>query len=463
MKDPMDSQAMAWNRRQFLGSGAGLLAWSWLQSAGASTTLSPHFPARAKHIIWLFMSGGPSQVDTWDPKPELDRLQGKDVPDSIASRVPKIKRAGLVNLMASPFTFDHFGQSGIPCSDLHPHTARHVDDICLLRSMTHRNPVHGPGECVALTGSGLGNRPSIGAWVTYGLGRATSNLPAFLAMNVHTTGMQYPQAAGWGASFLPPEAQGVVVDPSRGIEHAVPPSSFPPGKRRLQLDALKSLNEQHAATRPAFPEWQARIQSYEDAFRLQTAGPELFDLSRESPSLRASYGMDAKETAPMARCCLLARRMVERGVRFVQIRCGGWDAHGNLLGNHRQMAGRTDLPVAAMLTDLKQRGLLDETLVIWGGEFGRTPTMEGRANGRDHSPAAYTMWLAGGGAQGGRIIGETDPIGYTVTRDPIRPEDFHATLLASLGLDQHRVVHRHHGRDEIPTNLGGDVVSGVFS
>lgn len=454
------------SRRHFLASGlgAGSLAFQSLlagEKVGGGSGGS-HFAPQAKSVIFLFMSGGPSQVDTFDPKPMLAKLAGKDVPESLAKNVPKIKRAGLKNLMASPWKFHQYGESGIPVSDLLPHTAKHVDDMCIVRSMQHRNPVHGPGECVALTGTGAGDRPSIGAWSLYGLGSETENLPAFITMNLHTDGMQFPQGAGWGPGFLPPRFQGTVVDPQKGIRDVVMPKGVDDARRRQQLGAIEFFNRRHLQKLGQHEELEARIRSYEMAFRLQTAAPELFDLEGESTATKEMYGLETSPMMQSGRGCLLARRMVERGVRFVQLRIGGWDAHGNIKGNHERMCSITDQPISALLTDLKQRGLLDSTLVVWAGEFGRTPTMEGRANGRDHSPAGYSVWFAGGGVKGGQIIGQTDPIGYVTVERPVSPHDFHATILHALGMDANRLTYQHHGRDEVPTVFGGEAVTEVF-
>ncbi len=452
-----------YTRRRMLGTGLGAGSFALQSLFSTEGIASPHLAPTAKRVIFLFMSGGPSQVDTFDPKPELARLQGKDVPDSLAKHVPKIKRAGLKNLLASPWEFSQHGQSGIPVSSLLPHTAKLVDDLCVVRSMAHRNPVHGPGECVAFTGTAAGDRPSIGSWSIYGLGSETENLPAFITMNLHSDGMQFPQAAGWGAGFLPPKYQGTVVDPTKGIQNVTMPKGTDNSRRRSQLSAIDFLNRRHLGKLGHHPELDARIQSYEMAFRLQTAAPELFEISGESKATRQLYGLDEKITESVGRGCVLARRMVERGVRFVQLRVGGWDAHGNIKANHEKMAARTDKPIAALLTDLKQRGLLDSTLVVWGGEFGRTPTMEGLGGGRDHSPAGYTVWFAGGGAKGGTIIGETDPIGYVAIDRPVSPHDFHATILHALGLKADSLTWNHHGRDEVPTVFGGNAVTEIFS
>ncbi len=454
------------DRRTFLqhsGFGAGAMALQSLLRAEDGHGTLTHFTPTADRVIFLFMSGGPSQVDTFDPKPDLQRFSGEDVPESIAQTVPQIKRAGLKNLMASPWSFQRYGESGLEVSELLPETARHVDDLCVIRSMQHRNPVHGPGECVAFTGTGAGNRPSIGAWSLYGLGSANQSLPAFITMNVHTDGMQYPQAAGWGAGFLPSRFQGTEVDPRVGVRHVAMPQNTRHEDRRSQLELIEWLNRRHLASVGEHSELEARIRSYETAFRMQAAAPELFDLSDETQATRDLYGLDTAPTKVAGRTCLLARRMVQRGVRFVQARIGGWDAHGNIRANHTRMAGISDRPIAALLSDLKQQGLFESTLVVWGGEFGRTPTMEGRGNGRDHSPAGYSVWLAGGGVKGGQVIGQTDSLGYVATHRPVSPHDFHATILHALGLDANRLTYRHHGREEVPTVFGGSAVKEVFS
>jgi hypothetical protein len=443
--------------------GAGTIALQSLLQAEEKKVPRTHFSPTASRVIFLFMSGGPSQVDTFDPKPALQRQSGQDVPESIAREVPQISRAGLKNLLASPWTFQRYGESGIEVSELLPATARHVDDLCVIRSMQHRNPVHGPGECVATTGTAAGDRPSIGAWSLYGLGSANENLPAFITMNVHTDGMQFPQAAGWGPGFLPSRFQGTVVDPNKGVRHVKMPADIRREDRRKQLDLIEWFNRRHLESVGPHSELEARLSSYETAFRMQVSAPELFDLASETKATRELYGMDTPPTEIVGRTCLLARRMVERGVRFVQVRIGGWDAHSKIKANHSRMAKITDRPIAALLGDLKQHGLLDSTLVVWGGEFGRTPTMEGRGNGRDHSPAGYTVWMAGGGVKGGQVIGQTDPLGYVAIDRPVSPHDFHATILHALGLDANRLTYLHHGREEVPTVFGGAAIGEVFS
>lgn len=450
-------------RQWFQTSGAGLggLAFQHLLHA-ESDGLQTHHPATARSIIFLFMSGGPSQVDSFDPKPELDRLAGKDVPESIAKQVPRIQRAGLKNLMASPWSFSRHGESGMEISELFPETSTQADKLCVIRSMQHRNPVHGPGECVALTGTASGDRPSIGAWSLYGLGSANENLPAFIGMNLLNDGMQFPQAAGWGTGFLPARFQGTIVDPQQGIRHVELPSGVTTAERKRQLELIEWFNLRHRDQVQGSSELDARLRSYRSAFLMQTAAPKLFDLGQETAATTASYGIDEGKTDTVGRACLLARRMVERNVRFVQIRVGGWDAHGNIKGNHERMAQATDQPIAGLLKDLEARGLLKTTLVVWAGEFGRTPTMEGRAKGRDHSPAGYSVWMAGGGIQGGKVIGSTDPLGYVAIDRPVSPHDFHATLLHAVGLDANRLSYNHHGREEVPTVFGGQAIREAF-
>ena len=455
------------DRRSMLagcGFGAGSLAFQTLSRADDANDghRSEHFPATARNVIVLFMAGGPSQVDTFDPKPDLARYHGYDVPEFIARNVPKIKRAGLKNLMASPWQFKQYGQSGIPVSDLMPHVARQVDDLCVIRSVNHRNPVHGPGECVALTGTGVGDRPSIGAWSIYGLGSVNKNLPAFVAMNLKTAGMQYPQVAGWGTGFLPSRFQGTVVDPVKGVRDIRMPAGVTNPQRRKELDLLDWFNRRHLDRIKHHSELEARIRSYELAFRMQASVPELFDVAGETEQTKTLYGLNRSASAEVGRGCLLARRMVERGVRFVQIRVGGWDAHGHIKRNHESMCDATDQPIAALLADLKRRGLLGETLVVWAGEFGRTPTMEGRGMGRDHSPAGYTVWFAGGGVRGGKIIGQTDPLGYVAVERPVSPMDLHATMLHAIGIDADRLVYNHHGLRETPTIFGGEAIHEAF-
>jgi len=420
----------------------------------------PSFHGKAKNVILLFMGGGPSQVDTWDPKPELAKLNGQDVPESIARGVPRIARSPLKNLFAAPYQFIPRGKSGILVSELFPETGKLVDDICVLRSCRHGSPIHAPAEYLATTGSQVGDRPSLGSWLYYGLGSENRNLPGFLVL---LTGENFGSAPAWSAGFLPARFQGTVVKPE-GIPNLAMPAGFTPENRQTQLDLIAQLNQHHLERHAGNSELEARIRSYELAFRMQTAAPEAFDLSKETAETKKLYGIDMKESAEYGTHCLLARRFVERGVRFIQLRCGGWDAHGDLKKNHDPQAKKVDRPIAGLLTDLKRRGLLEQTLVIWGGEFGRTPTAEnkGPSPGRDHSPSGYSMWLAGGGVKGGQVIGATDPVGYAAVERPIHPNDLHATILHALGIDQHKLYYLHNNRQELVTVNGGQVVKEVF-
>ncbi len=446
----------------------------------------PHIRATARSVIFIFQGGGPSQVDTLDPKPLLQQLHGKDVPESIGKHIPKIARSPLNNLLASPWKFRQYGESGIPVSELHPELGQCVDDLCVIRSCQHDSPIHAPAEFIATTGTQVGDRPSLGAWLTYGLGSENSDLPGFVVFKTGET--VRPPAIGTG--FLPAQFQGVLVDSQKGIPNLTLPDGFTRADREAQLRLLDNLNREHLAksraesreTRvkangPAVPldsrlsaldpydsQLEARIKSYELAFRMQVSAPAIFDLSQETAQTRALYGLDQKETAEYGRICLLTRRLVERGVRFIQIRSGGWDSHSDIETEHGKKCRAIDKPIAALLMDLERRGLLDETLVVCGGEFGRTPTSQRGASkpGRDHSPSGYTTWLAGGGVRGGQIIGKTDEVGYSAIERPVHPNDLHATILHALGLDQHDLTYEHHNRWEMVTVNGGHVVHEVF-
>ncbi len=458
------------SRRDILaraGMGFGLLALADLlqrdrllaaESNPNGLNLRP--AGKARSVIFLFMGGGPSQVDTFDPKPLLQRLNGRNVPDSIGRDVPRIARAPLTNLYASPYRFIPQGQSGIPVADIFPEMGRWVDEMCVLRSCRHDSPIHAPAEYLATTGTQIGDRPSLGSWIHYGLGSENENLPGFIVMKAGETG----RPPAWSAGFLPARFQATVVEPA-GIPNVALPRGVTAAQRQTQLDLINGLNRHHLERLAESSELEARIRSYELAFRMQTAAPEAFDLAQETQETKRLYGLDDRDAAEFGTLCLLTRRFVERGVRFVQLRSGGWDAHGNLAGNHTPQAKKTDRPIAGLLCDLKRRGLLEQTLVIWGGEFGRTPTAEnpGPTPGRNHSPSGYSMWLAGGGIRGGRVIGATDPVGYAAIERPIHPNDLHATILHAFGVNQYRLVYRHHNRNEMLTVNGGEVVEEVFA
>lgn len=453
-------------RTSALGFGSialsSLLAEDGLLAAGSQPAASEgtHFPPTARRVVFIFLGGGPGHVDTFDPKPELARLHGQSVPDEIARHVPRIARAPLDNLLASPWKFQPRGQSGIEVSELFPCLGELVDEMCVVRSCRHDSPIHAPAEFLTMTGSLLGERPSLGAWLTYGLGSESRDLPGYVVFKTGETVRPPALAAG----FLPARFQGTLVDVAEGVPHARLPEGVAPAQRRAQLDFLSQANQLHARRHAERSELDARIESYELGFRMQAAAPEAFDLSRETAATHRLYGVGDEATDEYARIFLTARRLLERGVRFVQVRSGGWDAHSDLLGNHQKKCLATDRPIAALLADLKRRGLLDDTLVVWGGEFGRTPTAQSGAAkpGRDHSPSGYSMWLAGGGVRGGQVIGATDAVGYAAIHRPVHPHDLHATILHALGLDQHRLYFERHGRRELVTVNGGQVIGEVF-
>jgi hypothetical protein len=425
----------------------------------------PHFPPKAKSVIFLYMVGAPSHIDTFDPKPALEKYDGQLLPPSYGTVISEFTK-GDTPLLKSPWKFNKYGQCGREVSTLYPHIAEHVDDICFVRSFYTDSTVHAPAMYQVNTGRILMGYPSMGSWITYGLGSESENLPAYVVM---------PQPEGtpeggtpcWGAGFLPAVYQGTVFRSGPNpILNLHPPAGVTPERQRKTLEYLQSMNEMDALDGDS--EMAARITSYELAFRMQSHAPEAVDLSKETPATRTLYGLDQSRTSEFGTRCLLARRLVERGVRFVQIYSGGgpvsmqWDAHSNLVANHEKMCGMTDLPIAGLLTDLKQRGLLDSTLVIWGAEFGRLPMSQG-GNGRDHNPHGFTMWFAGGGVTPGTSIGETDELGLRGSGDRYPMRDFHATILQLLGLDQNRLWFLHNGRNEKLTDFGGNVIKGVIA
>lgn len=448
-------------------NGFGALALqSMLARAGTLNPMAPkqpHFPGKAKSVIFLFMVGAPGQMDTFDPKPEIDKRHGERLPESFGKPVSQFTN-GTEPLLRTPWTFKRHGQSGMWVSSLMPHIQDCVDDICFVRSFYTDSVVHAPAMYHVHTGRILMGYPSMGSWVTYGLGAETDNLPAYVVM---------PQPEGtpeggtpcWSSAFLPAVHQGTVLrgGPSP-IMHLKSPG--PLDRQRRTVDLLQKMNELDTA--PLDSEMAARISAYELAFKMQSAAPEAVDLSKESEATKKLYGLDRKQTSEFGTRLLLARRLVERGVRFIQIYSGGgpvsiqWDAHKDLKENHEKMAGMTDQPIAALLKDLKSRGLLDSTLVIWGSEFGRLPTSQS-GNGRDHNPHGFTMWFAGGGVKGGQAIGETDDFGLYGVGDRYSMRDFHATILHALGLDQHQLWYLHNGRHEKLTDFGGNVIKKVFA
>ena len=448
------------------GLGLGWMAASSMlaaESAGAKRgAVGRQDPRPVGSVILLFMAGGPSHVDTFDPKPELMRLDGQQTPQSISERfeLSATMGNGTRTLMASPFSFRRYGESGLPVSNLFPWTAQHADRLCVIRSMQHETVIHVPGEYVMTTGSITGDRPSLGAWSVYGLGSENQNLPGFIVLG---GGPRPTYASG----FLPARYQGTQIpNAGTGLADLKFPRGMSLSKRRQQLDLIRQLN--HRLTQrlgPQDSQLDARLRSYELAFGMQMSAPEAFDLSGETRACQRLYGVDQAATAEIGRRCLLARRLVERGVRFIQVRVEGWDSHADLLGGHTTAAAKCDQPIFGLLTDLGRRGLLDSTLVVWGGEFGRTPGVEGKRDkgGRDHSPGGFTVWMAGSGIKGGQVIGATDEVGYTAVENVVRPCDLHATMLHALGVDQRAIGFEHHGRREIPTFNGGRIVREAFA
>src|SRR5262245_23272700 len=416
----------------------------------------PHFEPTAKRVIFLFMSGGPSHVDTFDPKPELTRLHGQPLPASFG---PVKTRRGVDKnkLLASKRTFQKYGKSGIEVSDWFPNIAECVDDICLLRGCYGDSVTHPESVYLMNTGSILMGRPSLGAWVSYGLGTENRNMPAFVVLP-DPGGWPKGGSPAWGGGYLPAAYQGTLVKGGQSpVEHLANPPGISAEQQRKTLDFIAESNKDHLAARGEDSELAARIAAYELAYRMQAHAPEVVDLSKETEETKKLYGLDRKDTAEFGARCLLARRMLERGVRFVQLYSGdtnGWDGHSDLEGNHGKLALASDKPIAGLLADLKRRGLLKDTLVIWGGEFGRTPMTEGK-DGRDHNPHGFTMWLAGGGVKGGQVIGATDPIGLRAAEDKSHVHDIHATILYLIGLRHLRLTFRHNGRNERLTDNGG--------
>lgn len=459
-------------RRELLqrsGMGFGSLALASLlndQQGSADDSQVPHLPARAKRIIFLFMKGGPSQVDSFDYKPQLQKSDHKAFP----YEKPRVQFAPTGELLASPWKFRRYGESGIAVSELFPHVAQCVDDLCIINSMHGSNPAHG-GACLKIhTGSDTFVRPSMGAWVSYGLGTENQNLPGFITI---CPTLAHGGTKNWGSAFLPANHSGTPLGvASQSSELArvnyIHNAHLEREAQRLQLDLTQSLNREFLDTVGANSALEARIQSFELAFRMQSEMPEALDLSAESQATQSLYGIDQETTADFGRQCLMARRFAERGVRFIQVTHSNsevqWDQHGNLRKGHEQNSAEVDKPIAGLLCDLKSRGLLQDTLVLWGGEFGRTPTCQGKGHdGRDHNPEGFTMWLAGGGVRGGIQYGATDEYGYYAAQDKVHVHDLHATLLHLLGLDHLRLTYRHAGRDFRLTDVAGRVVDGIIA
>jgi hypothetical protein len=471
------------SRREFLrraGSGFGLLALAGLLDhegllAGerAVNPLAPraaHFPARAKSVIWLFMNGGPSHVDTWDYKPALAKSDGQELKGFDKYTGFFADQVG--PLMKSPFEFKRHGQCGAWVSDLFPHMAKHVDKMAFLYSCWTDSNNHSPALFKINTGFTRMGFPCLGSWVTYGLGSESQNLPAFVVM-YDTLGRGIPKghSLNWGAGFLPGIFQGTAFKPQGDpIENLDRPGDMTSQQQRAQLDLLARLNRRNLEQHPGESELAARIESFELAYRMQMAAPEALDIDKEPELVKRLYGLDNPKCTHFAKQCLIARRMVERGVRFVQIYSGGmenqlsWDGHIDIAGNHSGFALETDQPIAGLLADLETRGLLDSTLIIWGGEFGRLPLAQKSAKpGRDHNPHAFTVWLAGAGVKGGTLYGETDEIGFKAAVDRVSVNDLHATILHLMGLDHKRLTYRYNGRDFRLTDVAGNVIKAVLA
>jgi hypothetical protein len=462
------------SRRDFLmnaGGGLGAIALtSMLSAEGLLADVAdplkpkqPHFKPTAKSVIFLFMEGGPSQIDLFDPKPALEKLAGQPMPPSYG-KVMTAMGTGNNTLMPARRKWKQYGQSGMWVSDWYPEIANHVDEMTMFRACWADGLNHVGSVCQMNTCSILAGRPALGSWVTYGLGSANQNLPTFVVLTDAAEVVGGPK--NWSAGFLPATYQGTQLrNEGAPILDLVPPDSIGNKQQRGRLDLLKDLNHHFGANKTDDSELEGRINAYELAYRMQAAGPEAVDLTSESEATRNLYGMDDEATSKFGTNCLMARRLVERGVRFVELYSGsgsGWDAHNNIEGNHSKMCKSSDKPIAGLLTDLKARGLLDETLVVWGGEFGRTPFNE-KGDGRDHNPWGFTMWMAGGGIKKGQILGETDEIGLRGIDKRAHVTDIHATILHALGLNHKSVTYLHNGRSERPTIVTGEVVKEAFA
>jgi Protein of unknown function (DUF1501) len=474
-KEELEKSALI-KRRNFLmqasgGLGAIALASMLSEDAfGADNKPSdhlapknPHHKPRANSVIWLFMEGGPSHLDTFDPKPALDRLAGKPMPESFGRPLTAMGTASNT-IMPTKRTFKQYGQSGIPVSDWLPNIAEHADDLAVIRSCWADGLNHVGSVCQMNTGSILAGRPSLGSWATYGLGAANQNLPAFIIMYDDKEVLGGPK--NWSSGFLPAVYQGTQFRQGpTPIFHLAPPETVGDDQQRNKLDLLGQINRRFSESRADDTELLARLNSYELAYRMQSAAPEAVDLSQESEATKKLYGIDSPATAKYGTMCLLARRLVERNVRFIQLYSGSgsaWDAHNNIEGNHARMCLSTDKPIAGLLADLKSRGLLDSTLVVWGGEFGRTPFNE-KGDGRDHNPWGFTIWMAGAGIKGGQIVGSTDEIGLRAIEKRAHVHDIHATILHLLGLNHHLTLYQHNGRMERPTINGGELIKELVS
>jgi hypothetical protein len=465
------------SRRDFLaragGGFGGLALASLLQqpSARATTAINPiapklgHFPAQAKSVIWCFIDGGPSHLDLFDPKPTLQKLAGQPLPASFPRPMTAMGKTAHTPLLASQRKFKQHGQSGIWVSDWYPEIAGCVDDICVLRSCVAEGLTHVSSVCQMNTGTLLAGRPCLGSWALYGLGSESENLPGFVVLIDY---LDDPPGGSrqWSTGFMPATYQGTKFRSGKTpVLHVTPPEGYAADRQRRKLQFVQHLNREHEQSRRDDSNLEARIAALELAYRMQSAAPEATDLASETADTLALYGIDQTETERNGRNCLMARRLVERGVRFVQLYMGSgskWDAHSDVESNHAKYCRESDRPIAGLLRDLKQRGLLDSTLVIWGGEFGRTPMSESGA-GRDHNPYGFTIWMAGGGIKGGTVYGATDEIGLYAVENKAHIHDIHATILAAVGLDHEQLTYPNNGRDERLTITSGEVIRSIFT
>ncbi|HWB98333.1 MAG TPA: DUF1501 domain-containing protein [Bryobacteraceae bacterium] len=443
-----------------LVAGSGSAA----EPANPMAPRKPHFEPRAKRVIFLFMHGGPSSIDTFDPKPRLEKDNGKPLP---FKRPLTFAEGHMGGLMKSPWQFKQYGESGLPVSDLFPHVGSCADDLCVVRSVVGDSVAHGGASLQLHTGSNTFTRPSMGSWIVYGLGSENQNLPGFITIK---PSLAHGGAKNWSSAFLPAAYQGTAIgnagikarDLVEPIENLANPD-LSPEMQRFELDQLQKINRRHAFTREYDPELEGRIQAFELAFRMQTVAPEALDWNKESAATRKLYGLDREETFDFGWQCLMARRFAERGVRFIQ--CSHsykWDQHSDLYRLHTKNAREVDVPIAGLLKDLKARGLLKDTLVLWGAEFGRTPVAQG-ADGRDHNPYGYTMWMAGGGVKGGFAYGATDEFGYYAVEDRMHLHDLHATILHLMGLEHTRLTYFFGGRNFRLTDVAGNVAHKIVA
>ena len=462
------------SRRDFLrsaGAGFGAVALSALTgerliaaSSNPAVSKLPHQVGRAKNVIFLFMEGGPSHLDLFDPKPLLNKLAGKPLPDSFERPVTAMGEVGSP-LLECKRQWKQHGEGGLWISAWLPHHAKIADELCVIRSCVSDGINHAGGVCQMNTVSVFGGRPSLGAWETYGLGTQNNSLPGFVVIKDSNT-MVVNGARAWGSGFMPAGYQGTLFEAGpQPIANQRRPKGSNAERQDAKLDFLARLNQRHRAGRESNSELEARIESYELAFRMQSEAPEAIDLDSEPEPIKSLYGLDADHTRTFGRQCLMARRLVERGVRFVQLYHGAgskWDSHTGMEKHHSRLCGNVDKPIVGLIADLKQRGLLDETLVIWGGEFGRTPMSE-KGDGRDHNPTGFTMWMAGGGVQGGRTVGATDELGLYAVEDELHVHDLHATIMRLLGLDHTEVIYMHKGRPERVDLNEGHVAKSIAS